>query len=90
LFTDKVAIDLQVLGALVENGIGCYIYNIHWSSQVAAARARYSASDEERETVNCFFVLQDMRDFPRKKHWPEMDLLVSTQPAQSASENPKM
>ena len=37
----------------------------------------------------CFLVRHDIREEPRKKHKPVMDLLVSTHPAQSASVKPK-
>lgn len=55
---------------------------------MADAKALYSASDEDLDTMICFFVLHEIRELPKKKHWPEIDLLVSRQPAQSASENP--
>ena len=55
---------------------------------MADAKALYSASEEDLDTVICFLVLQEMRELPKKKHWPEIDLLVSRQPAQSASEKP--
>lgn len=57
-------------------------------SQVATTRARYSASDEERETVNCFFMRHEMRNLPMKKYCSEMDLCVSARPAQSTSKQP--
>jgi hypothetical protein len=63
-------------------------YRIHCSSQVAEAKALYSASEEDLEPVICFLVLQEIMELPKKKHWPEMDLHVSRQPAQSASEKP--
>ena len=65
-------------------------YKIHWSSHVAEveAKAWYSASEEDLETVICFLVLHEMKDFPMKKHWPVMERLVSTHPAQSVCENP--
>lgn len=50
----------------------------------------YSASEENLETLNCFFVLHDMRDLTKKKHCPKTDLIESMHPAQSASENPKI
>jgi len=34
--------------------------------------------------AGCFFAFQDMSEEPRKKQKPVVDLLVSTQPAQSA------
>nr|GMC66577.1 CTTNBP2 N-terminal-like protein [Ipomoea batatas] len=63
------------------------VYVIHWTSQTVAARARYSASEDERDTVICFFDLHDMRDDPRKMQKPVIDLRVSLQAAQSESEN---
>jgi len=57
---------------------------------VAAPNALCLASGEDLETVTCFLVLHEMSDFPRKKHWPEIDLLDSIHPAQSASENAEM
>jgi hypothetical protein len=48
-------------------------YNIHWSSHVADVIALYSASEEDLDTVGCFFVFQDMRYWPKKKHWPEIE-----------------
>jgi hypothetical protein len=46
----------------------------------------YSASEEDLETVTCFFALHEIKDSPMKKQYPDMDLLVSIHPAQSASE----
>lgn len=74
------------LGQLICKSLNTY--KIHWSSQEAAARALYSASEDDLLTVSCFFVLQDISDLPRKKHCRDMDLLVSLQHAQSASEKP--
>jgi len=54
----------------------------------AAARALYSASEDDLLTVNCFLVCHEIKDLPKKKHWPEMDVLASLQPVQSASEKP--
>lgn len=51
-------------------------YRSHCNSQVAAASAIYSTLDEDLDTSNCFFVRQEMRDLPKKKHWPEIDLLM--------------
>jgi hypothetical protein len=60
------------------------------NSHVAVESALYSASDEDLETVICFLAFQEMREFPKKKQYPEVDLLVSMQPAQSASEKPRI
>jgi len=65
-------------------------YNSHWSSQVAAPRALYSALEEDLETMSYFLVLHEINESPRKKHCLEMDLLMSLQPAQSASGYPWM
>jgi hypothetical protein len=67
----------------------CKRYNNHCSSQTAEARDLYSASDEDLATVCYFLALHEMSDFPIKKQYPEVDLLVSTHPAQSASAYPK-
>ena len=42
-------------------------YVSHCSSQVVEASALYSASDDDRDTVLCFVVFQETRDFPMKK-----------------------
>jgi len=47
--------------------------------------ALYSASEEDLDTIGSFFVLQEIRDWPRKKQCPEMERLVSLHHAQSAS-----
>lgn len=49
------------------------------------ASARYSASEEERDTVVCFLERQEMRDAPRKMQKPVTDLRVKEQEAQSES-----
>jgi hypothetical protein len=56
-------------------------YNSQMSSQVAVDKALYSASDEDLDTVICFLAFHDIRDEPRKKQYPLVDLLVSMQPA---------
>jgi hypothetical protein len=56
------------------------------NSAVVSAKARYSASVLERETIACFLALQDTRQFPRKIAKPDMDLRSSRLPAQSASQ----
>jgi len=65
-------------------------YNIHCSSNVAIARAQYSVADEGLDIERCFFVLRDFKDLPKKKHWPQTDLLESMQHAQSVSDNPRI
>ncbi|MFS7928694.1 hypothetical protein Hanom_Chr04g00323761 [Helianthus anomalus] len=48
--------------------------------------ARYSASAEERETTDCFLVLQEIRVPPSKRKYPVRDLLVYGHPNQSESQ----
>ncbi|MCI02637.1 hypothetical protein A2U01_0023671, partial [Trifolium medium] len=62
----------------------------HCNSQDAKDNDRYSASDELRDTVFCFLARQDMRDEPKKKQYPDVDLLVSKQFAQSVSAKPRI
>ena len=57
----------------------------HRISLVTLAKARYSASAEERATVVCFFDFQEIKASPKKTQYPEVDFLVSTQFPQSAS-----
>jgi hypothetical protein len=40
--------------------------------------------------VFCFLALQEIREEPRKKQYPDVDLLLSTQLAQSASAKPRI
>jgi hypothetical protein len=60
-------------------------YRMHCNSHEVAAKARYSASEDDLQTVNCFFVIQDIRELPRKNLLPVTDLLESLYPAQSAT-----
>lgn len=50
----------------------------------------YSASEEDRDIVFFFLLRYEMREVPMWKQEPDTNLLVSMQPAQSASENPVM
>lgn len=56
--------------------------------KVVVAKAQYSASNEECESVSCFFMCHEMRDLPMKKHWSNEDLCMSAQSAHSAFEKP--
>jgi hypothetical protein len=56
-------------------------YNSQMSSQVAVDKALYSALEEDQDTVICFLAFHDIRDDPKKKQYPLVDLLVSLQPA---------
>jgi hypothetical protein len=57
---------------------------------VVVDNALYSASDDDLETVTCFFAFHETSDDPKKKQYPDVDLLVSKHPAQSASEKPRI
>lgn len=63
------------------------IKEIQVNSAAAEAIDLYSASALERDTVGCFFALQEIQFPPRKVQTPLVDRRVSGQPAQSASEN---
>jgi len=61
-----------------------------WSQHKSAAvlaKALYSNSVLERETVGCFLELQERSLLLMKMQKPDVDLLSSGQPAQSASKN---
>ena len=56
------------------------------NSAAVDASARYSASMEERETVDYFLEDQEIGLEPRKTKMPVVDFLSDGLPAQSASE----
>ena len=58
----------------------------HANSAAVEAKARYSASVEDRETVDCFLEDQEIGLEPRKITIPVVDFLSVGSPAQSASE----
>ena len=47
--------------------------------------ALYSTSTEDLETMDCFLNFHEIRESPKKTQYPVVDLLVSTQDAQSTS-----
>ncbi|KAJ0600924.1 hypothetical protein HanRHA438_Chr03g0124281 [Helianthus annuus] len=47
---------------------------------------RYSASAEDRETIDCFFDFQDIGAPPKRSKYPVRDLRVKGQPSQSESQ----
>ena len=55
-------------------------------SETALAMVRYSASALDLETVVCRLDDHKMREEPRKTQKPDVEHLVSGQPAQSVSE----
>lgn len=61
---------------------------IHMISAVVLAKALYSASVLERDTVACFLALQDTRLDHKNTANPHVDRLSSRLPAQSAYEKP--
>ena len=56
------------------------------ASQVTLVKALYSASMDDKETVDCFLLLQYMTLEPMLKAYPEVDFLPSGFHAQSESE----
>ncbi|KAI5349943.1 hypothetical protein L3X38_002834 [Prunus dulcis] len=52
----------------------------------SGASARYSTSELERDTVDCFLAVQVGRLGPRKTHAPVVERRSSMEPAQSESE----
>jgi hypothetical protein len=59
----------------------------HINSVVAFAKALYSASVLDLETVACFLALHETKFRPRNIANHPVDILSSKQPTQSASEN---
>ncbi|VVA32684.1 PREDICTED: POPTR_0229s00250g [Prunus dulcis] len=45
-------------------------------SKHVAVIARYSASAEERVTFACFFDFQEIKEFPKRTQYPEIDRRV--------------
>ena len=43
--------------------------------------ARYSASAEDWDTIDCFLDFHDIKESPKNTQYPVVDLLVSTQEA---------
>ncbi|PKU65123.1 hypothetical protein MA16_Dca004738 [Dendrobium catenatum] len=56
------------------------------TSEVRAARERYSDSVDDRATVCFFLTVHEMSVLPRNEQYPEVDFLEFGSPAQSASE----
>lgn len=56
---------------------------------MAWANTLYLASNDDSDTVACFLLLHEMRDIPRKKQYPVIDLRVSEYVPQSESESLK-
>jgi hypothetical protein len=64
------------------------MYRNHLASHDAKQAALYSASVEERATVGCFLLIQEMQPEPSVKQYPVTERLESTSPAQSESQKP--
>jgi hypothetical protein len=62
------------------------MFNKHLTSAAVRAKALYSDSAEEWETVDCFLEVQETRLSPKKMAYPDVDQLLFGQPAQLASE----
>ena len=60
----------------------------HTASCAAPERATNSASIVDKAMHDCFLLLQEMAQLPRKKTKPDVDFLSSPSPAQSASVYP--
>ena len=65
-------------------------YFSHMTSQVVEARALYSTSTEDLETMDCFFDFQDIKLWSKNMQYPVIDFLVSLQSPQTESQNPLM
>lgn len=52
----------------------------HYNSLVAAARALYSASIKEHDTTFYLLDFHEIKEWPRKKQYPYIDLIVSKHP----------
>jgi len=59
----------------------------HLTLHHVVVSALYSASDEDLDTVFCFFVFHEIIESPRKMHYPVVEQRVETHEAQSKSEN---
>jgi len=60
---------------------------IHYNSQAVVARALYSASKEDLETIDCFFDFHKIKEEPRKIQYHVVDCLVLGQDTQLESLN---
>ena len=60
--------------------------DIHVTSQHAIVMALYSASAVDLATTDCFLVFQEMGESPSNTQYPEVDLRVVGQLAQSLSQ----
>lgn len=62
------------------------MYDNHYISQVKDAKARYSTSVDERETMFFFLERHNIKEFLRRTQYPVTDLRESGHMAQSESE----
>jgi len=84
---------VELLSQKVVQGVGTEKYKswrrywIHCSSHARDVKARYSASEEDREIVVCFLDFQVTKEVPKKTQYPETESQVLTHVAQSELEN---
>jgi hypothetical protein len=91
----KTGFEMMWMAALLSQynftGCGCEIWRSANScfNQVISLQveAIYYASAEERDTVVCFFVFQDIGELPISIQYPVTERRVSLHRAQSASQN---
>jgi hypothetical protein len=62
------------------------MFSNHLTSAAVRANALYSDSAKDLETMVCFLEVHEIKLSPIKIVYPDVERLVSGQPAQSASE----
>lgn len=82
-----LAVIVETCG-LVDGYITSLSKNVsHWTSQHIVASALYSVSDEDLDTIFCFFVFHEINESPRKMQFPMVEWRVKTHETQSESKN---
>ncbi|KEH33693.1 hypothetical protein MTR_3g451030 [Medicago truncatula] len=62
LVSNQMTVNFKMFSPLMKHWICSNVQSNHCNSQVDAPSALYSSSYEDLETVNCFLVLQEMRE----------------------------